>query len=175
MPTPMETLDAATACIEAGQVQDGARLAYDAAFRATAEAARRHDRPCKTLEDARKFVCWLEGLPSEPHDPVDNAPLFDLDEDGQPILLPIPEFIGAFDVAEEFKRHAESPTELTSWQPTNMLSTCQRSGGSSESWKPRNRETHPFGCADALRRVPQPGSAGYGTCQPRVRILPLAN
>ena len=117
MPTPMKKLEDATAHIEAGLVQEGARLAYDAAFQAVTEAARRHDRSCKTLEDARKFVCWLEGLPSEPHDPVDNAPLFDLDEDGQPILLPIPEFIGAFDVAEEFKRHAEAPTELTSWQP----------------------------------------------------------
>ena len=117
MPTPMKTLDAATAHIEAGRIQDGARLAYVAAFQAVANAARRHKRRCKTLEDARKFVCWLDGLPTEPDDPVDSSPLFDWDEDGQPILLPIPEFIGAFDVAEEFKRHAEAPTELTSWQP----------------------------------------------------------
>jgi len=109
----METLDAATAHIEAGRIQEGARIAYDAAFQAVAGAAQRHKRPCKTIEDARKFVSWLDGLPTEPDDPVDNAPLFDLGEDGQPI----PEFIGAFDVAEEFKRHAEAPTELTSWQP----------------------------------------------------------
>ncbi|MDE2788197.1 MAG: hypothetical protein OXL37_16275 [Chloroflexota bacterium] len=117
MLTPMEALDAATTHIQAGRIQDGARLAYVAAFQAVANAARRHKRRCKTLEDARKFVCWLDGLPTEPDDPVDSAPLFDWDEDGQPILLPIPEFIGAFDVAEEFKRHAEAPTELTSWQP----------------------------------------------------------
>ena len=117
MPTPIETLEAAAADIAAGRVQKGARLAYEAAFRAVADAARRHKRPCKTIEDARKFVCWLEGLPSEPDDPVDNAPLFDWDEDGQPVPLPGPEFIGAFDVAEEFKRHAEAPTECTSWQP----------------------------------------------------------
>ena len=117
MPTPMETLDAAADHIAAGRFQEGARLAYDAAFRAVAEAARRHQRPCKTVEDARKFVCWLEGLPSEPDDPVDNAPLFDWDEEGQPILLPAPEFIGAFDIAEVFKQHAESPPELTYWQP----------------------------------------------------------
>ena len=117
MPTPMETLDAAADHIAAGRVQEGARLAYEAAFRAVADAARRHKRPCKTIEDARKFVCWLEGLPSEPDDPVDNAPLFDCDEAGQPIPLPAPEFIGAFDVAESFKHHGDSPLELTYWEP----------------------------------------------------------
>ena len=115
--TPIETVEAASAEIAAGRVQEGARLAYDAAFRAVAEAAQRHERPCKTIEDARKFVCWLEGLPSEPDDPVDNAPLFDRDEEGRPIPLPAPEFIGAFDIAESFKHHGESPLELTHWEP----------------------------------------------------------
>ncbi len=117
MATPIETLEAASAEIAAGRVQKGARLAYEAAFRAVADAAKRHKRPCETIEDARKFVCWLEGLPSEPNDPVDNAPLFDWDEDGQPIPLPAPEFIAAFDVAESFKHHGESPLELTHWEP----------------------------------------------------------
>ena len=117
MLTPMETFEAASADIAAGRVQEGARLAYEAAFGAVAAVAKRHERPCKTIEDARKFVCWLEGLPSEPDDPVDNAPLFDWDEDGQPIPLPAPEFMGAFDVAESFKHHGESPLELTYWEP----------------------------------------------------------
>ena len=116
MATPIETLEAASAEIAAGRLQKGARLAYEAAFRAVANAAKRHKRPCETIEDARKFVCWLEGLPSEPDDPVDNAPLFDRDEDGQPIPLPAPEFIGAFDIAESFKHHGQSPIELTYWE-----------------------------------------------------------
>ena len=39
MPTPMETLDAAAEYIVAGRVQEGAHLAYDAAFRAVGAAA----------------------------------------------------------------------------------------------------------------------------------------
>ncbi len=117
MLTPMETLDAAAAHIVAGQVREGARLAYDAAFQAVAEAARRHKRPCETVQDARNFVCWLDGLPTDKGDWLKDAPIFDWLNDDQAPQLPIPEFIGAFDVAEEFKRHAEAPTEFTSWQP----------------------------------------------------------
>ena len=116
MDTPIETLEAASADIAAGRVQKGARLAYEAAFQAVADAAKRHERPCKTIEDARNFVQWMEGLPTDPDDPMDNAPLFDWDEEGQPIPLPAPELIGAFDVAESFKHHGESPLELTYWE-----------------------------------------------------------
>lgn len=121
MSTPMKKLDAATAHIEAGRVQEGARLAYDAAFQAVAEAARRHDRPCKTLEDARDFVCWLDGLPMDKVDWLKDAPIFDWLNDDHAPQLPIPEFIAAFDVAEEFKRHGEAPAELTSWQPDEYV------------------------------------------------------
>ena len=121
MPTPMETLDAATAHIEIGQVREGARLAYDAAFRAVAEAARRHNRPCENIQDARDFVRWLDGLPTEPDDWLKDAPIFDWLNDDHAPQLPIPEFIAAFDVAEQFKRHAEAPVELTHWQPDEYV------------------------------------------------------
>ncbi len=121
MSTPMKKLDAATAHIEAGRVQEGARLAYDAAFQAVAEAARRHDRPCETVQDARDFVRWLDGLPTEPDEWLKDAPIFDWLNDDHAPQLPIPEFIGAFDVAEQFKRHAQAPIELTHWQPDEYV------------------------------------------------------
>ncbi len=121
VPTPMETLDAAADHIAAGRVQEGARLAYDAAFRAVADAARRHNRHCKTVADAREFVRWLDGLPTEPGDWPRNTAIFDWVTDDQAPQLPIPEFVGAFNVAEEFKRHGESPAELTHWQPDEYV------------------------------------------------------
>ena len=121
MPTPMETLDAATVHITAGRVQEGARLAYDAAFRAVADAARRHERPCKTMEDARDFVRWLDGLPTEPDDWLKDFPIFDWINDDQAPQLPIPEFVGAFGVAETFKRIGETPAELTNWEPDEYV------------------------------------------------------
>ena len=121
MPTPMETLDAATVHITAGRVQEGARLAYAAAFQAVADAARRHDWPCKTIEDARDFVRWLDGLPTEPDDWLKDAPIFDWINDDQAPQLPIPEFIGGFGVAETFKRIGEAPAELTNWEPDEYV------------------------------------------------------
>ena len=121
MLTPMETFDAAAAHIAAGQVREGARLAYDAAFRAVAEAARRHGRPCETMEDAQNFVRWLDGLPTEPDDWLKDAAIFDWVYDDQAPQLPIPEFIGAFGVAETFKRHGESPAEFTNWEPDEYV------------------------------------------------------
>lgn len=121
MATPIETLEAASEEIAAGRVQEGARLAYDAAFQAIADAAQRHDRPCETIEDARDFVRWMEGLPTEPFDWFKDTPIFDWIKDDNAPQLPIPEFIGAFSVAEEFKRHAESPLEFTSWQPEEYV------------------------------------------------------
>ncbi len=121
MLTPMETMDAAADHIAAGKVREGARLAYDATFRAVAEAARRHDRPCETVEDARDFVCWLDGLPTDKGDWLKDAPIFDWLKDDQAPQLPIPEFIAAFDLAETFKRHAEAPVELTHWQPDEYV------------------------------------------------------
>ena len=117
MLTPMETFEAASAEIAAGRVQEGARLAYEAAFRAVADAAKRHERPCKTVEDARDFVRWMEGFPDEPFNWVKDSPLFDWLRDENAPQLPIPEFIGAFDIAESFKHHGESPLELTHWEP----------------------------------------------------------
>ena len=117
MPTPIETLEAASAEIAAGRVQEGARLAYDAAFRAVADAARRHKRPCETIEDARDFVQWLDGLPAEPEDWLRDTIIFDWVGNDEAPQLPIPEFIAAFSVAESFKHHGESPLELTYWEP----------------------------------------------------------
>ena len=117
MATPIETLEAASAEIAAGRVQKGARLAYEAAFRSVADAARRHGRPCETIEDARDFVRWMEGFPDEPFNWVKDSPLFDWLKDENAPLLPIPEFIGAFSVAESFKHHGEAPLELTHWEP----------------------------------------------------------
>ena len=117
MPTPIDTLEAGAADIAMGRVQEGARLVYEAAFRAVAEAAKRHKRPCKTIEDARDFVWWMEGLPSEPFDWFKDTPIFDWVRDDNAPQLPIPEFIGAFSVAESFKHHGESPLELTYWKP----------------------------------------------------------
>lgn len=117
MITPMETFEAASADIAAGRVQEGARLAYEAAFQAVADAAKRHKRPCETIEDAREFVRWMEGFPDEPFDWAKDSPIFDWVKDDNAPLLPIPEFIGAFDIAESFKHHGESPLELTHWEP----------------------------------------------------------
>ena len=117
MVTPMETFEAASADIAAGRVQEGARLAFEAAFRAVADAAKRHKRPCETIEDAREFVRWMEGFPDEPFDWAKDSPIFDWVKDDNAPLLPIPEFIGAFDIAESFKHHGESPLELTHWEP----------------------------------------------------------
>ena len=121
MATPVETLEAASAEIAAGRVQKGARLAYEAAFRAVANAAQRHDWPCETIGDARDFVRWLEGLPDEPFDWFKDTPIFDWIKDDNAPQLPIPEFIGAFNVAEEFKRHGEAPLELTHWEPDEYV------------------------------------------------------
>ena len=121
MATPIETLEAASEEIAAGRVREGARLAYDAAFQAIADAAQRHDRPCETIEDARGFVRWMEGLPTDPDDWLKDVPLLDWFEDEQGNLLPIPELIPALDIVEEFKRHAEAPPELTSWQPNEYV------------------------------------------------------
>ena len=117
MLTPMETFEAASAEIAAGRVQEGARLAYEAAFRAVADAAKRHQRPCKTVEDARDFVRWMEGFPDEPFNWVKDSRIFDWVKDDNAPQLPIPELIGAFSVAESFKHHGESPLELTHWEP----------------------------------------------------------
>ena len=117
MATPMETFDAASADIAAGRVQEGARLAYEAAFRAVADAAKRHQRPCNTIEDARDFVRWLDGLPTEPEDWLRHSIIFDWVGNDDAPQLPAPEFIGAFNVAESFKHHGESPLELTYWEP----------------------------------------------------------
>ena len=117
MITPMETFEAASADIAAGRVQEGARLAYEAAFQAVADAAKRHKQPCETIEDAREFVRWMEGFPDEPFDWAKDSPIFDWVKDDNAPLLPIPEFIGAFDIAESFKHHGESPLELTHWEP----------------------------------------------------------
>ena len=121
MATPIETLEAASAEIAAGRVQKGARLAYEAAFRAVANAAKRHDRPCETIEDARDFVRWLDGLPTKPGNWLKDTRIFDWVNDDQAPQLPIPEFIGAFGVAEEFKRHGEVPLELTHWEPDEYV------------------------------------------------------
>ena len=121
MATPIETLEAASAEIAAGRVQKGARLAYEAAFRAVANAAKRHKRPCETIEDARDFVRWLDGLPTKPGNWLKDTRIFDWVNDDQAPQPPIPEFIGAFGVAEEFKRHGEAPLELTHWEPDEYV------------------------------------------------------
>ena len=121
MLTPMETFDAASANIADGRVQEGARLAYEAAFQAVADAAKRHRRPCKTIEDARDFVRWMEGFPDEPFDWAKDSRVFDWVKDDNAPQLPIPEFIGAFDIAESFKHHGESPLELTHWEPDEYV------------------------------------------------------
>ena len=117
MATPIETLEAASAEIAAGRVQKGARLAYEAAFGAVSDAAKRHKRPCETTEDARDFVRWLDGLPTKPGDWLKDTRIFDWVHDDNAPPLPIPEFIGAFGVAEAFKGHGEAPPELTYWEP----------------------------------------------------------
>ena len=121
MPTPIEMFETASDEIAAGRVREGARLAYEAAFQAIADAAQRHDRPCETIEDARAFVRWMEGLPTEPDAWLKDVPLLDWFEDEQGNLLPIPELIPALDIVEEFKRHAEASPELTSWQPDDYV------------------------------------------------------
>lgn len=103
MPTPTEIFEQASCEIDAGRVQEGARLAYEAAFDAVATAAARYALPCKNEADAREFLRRLDGFPPHPSDWNTS-----LDING-PDPIPIPEYTAGFNVARSFKEHAETP------------------------------------------------------------------
>ena len=63
MVTPTEIYKQAADAIAAGRFREGSRLAYEAAFAATVDAAARHNAPCASDADAGEFLIWLDNPP----------------------------------------------------------------------------------------------------------------
>ena len=109
MPGPTAMLKQAAAVIDAGQIREGARLAYEAAFAAVSAAAARHQVPCRNDDDAEAFLIRLDNPPFAPGDSYKHYdPTFQT-------MLPTFDFTAGFDIALAYKQHAEAP--LTDWQP----------------------------------------------------------
>ena len=102
MVTPTKIYEQAADAIAAGRFREVSRLAYEAAFAATVDAAARHNAPCASDAEADEFLLWLDNPPF----PLEEwHKHYDLTGKN---LLPIPKFTASFRVALSFRKHAET-------------------------------------------------------------------
>lgn len=100
MPTPTETFELAAAEIDAGQIQQGSKLAYEAARQSLRAKARQHHKDVQNDRQALDFARWL--------DMHDRSQEIVCDQSGHP-LPPLMRVTGGFLTALAFKDHAETP------------------------------------------------------------------
>ena len=106
MTTPTDLLNAASADIDAGNLQSGARLAHLAAAKAAKATAQRLGFPAKDDNDLRNLMMALDGIPSMPHDLYDMPSVTAwITQNAEPPTL----YSAGFSIALAFRQHAETP------------------------------------------------------------------
>ena len=114
MPTPTEIFEQAACEIDAGQIQQGAKLAYEAAQQSLRTKARQHCKNVESDRQALEFARWL--------DTHDHSQEVVYDRSGSP-MPPLMRVTSGFLTALAFKDHAETPLSqhchdpIRFWEP----------------------------------------------------------
>ena len=122
MTPPTDLHNAASADIDAGNLQRGARLAYLAAAKAAKAAAQRLGFPAKDDNDLRNLMMALDGIPPLPHDLYDMPSVTAWIT--QNAETPTP-YSAGFSIALAFRQHAETPREHQKTVPELFWPDCQ--------------------------------------------------
>ena len=108
MTTPSDLLDAASADIEAGYLQRGALLAYQAATKAAKATAHRLGFPADVENDLIDLMSVLDGISPMPDDLYDAASVSAwINQNARTSAR----YSSGFGVALAFRQHAETPRE----------------------------------------------------------------